>query len=66
MSDHILWFAIDISWVTFGRLEVSGHWALYLLVCTENYFLCHRMSQTFNGNKSELLLLCRGQRDFLD
>ena len=38
MSDHIWWFAIDISWVTFGGLEVSGHGALYLLVCTENDF----------------------------
>ena len=66
MSDHIWWFAIDISWVTFGGLEVSGHGALYLLVCTENYFFCHRMKHSFNGNKSELSLLCRGQRDFLD
>ena len=38
MSDHIFWFAIDIPWVTFGRLDVGGHGPLYLLVCSD-FFL---------------------------
>ena len=53
MSDHIFWFAIDISWVTFGRLEVSGHWPLYLLVCTENaFFLSQNVAQYSMGIKA--------------
>ena len=60
MSDHIFWFAIDIPWVTFGRLDVGGHGPLYLLVCSENvFFFCHRMLDNIQWEYSKLSLLCR-------
>ena len=52
MSDHIFWFAMDISWATFGRLDVGGHGPLHLLVCSENAFSVTECRTIFNGNKA--------------
>ena len=60
MSDHIFWFAIDIPWETFVRLEVGGCRPLYLLVCSKNAFFCHRMLDLIKWSSYEGAGHCEG------